>query len=242
MKKISCFLVAILVLAVSVGAQTKTQRFGSKDLNTAIETWKYVADNNKKDQADWAKAVYQEFGLNDEGAIRHAFVVNARDSFDVATVMGLTKMWINKAFTYQGDTIVEYDVNKRIIRAQFKLVGMADAYGFQGLGATASEAHVTIPLDITFQFKDNRLRYDARISNFILDSSDWVKDVVGKVTPVADCYPVKANGKHRDSYSRAFINGNAKCLTACRDYINYLNSHFGEQPKPVEKKKVEEDW
>lgn len=233
-----------LGFATAVSAQTGKQHFSSRDNNSAIETWKYVADNNKTNEHDWAKAVYKEFGLNDAGEIQHRFVVNARDSFDIPMVMTYTRMWLEKAFTTPTDSIVMYDVEKRTIKAHIKLVGLGDAYGFGGFAATNSEAHVTIPMDITIQFKENRLRYEARIANFILNSSDWVKDVVNKSLRVTECFPVNSKAKHRDSFSRAYINGNAKCLTTCRDYINYLNTHFGEKPKPQleDKKKSEDDW
>lgn len=241
MKKI-IFLAAILfAMVVNADAQQRIH-FGSKQNNESIEAWKYVADNHKNDNHDWAKAIYQEFGLNDEGAIRHAFVINATDTFNVNNVMALTKMWLMRAFTTEGDTIVEYDVNKRIIRAKVALVGMGDAYGFGGFAASNSEAHVTIPVDITFQFKENRLRYETKISSFILNSSDWVRDIVDKSMPVKECFPVNSKGKHRDSFSRAFINGNAKCLTSCRDFIVYLNNHFGDTRQPTQKKKDEDDW
>lgn len=245
MKKLIFSLTLIFAMAFCVSAQGQGQRFGSKQMNIAIETWKYIADNNKKDHDEWSKAVLQEFGITDEGEIRHAYVINARDSFNVEKVMNLSKIWIEKAFTTPGDSIVEYDVANRVIKARVMLLGMGDAYGFSGLGATASEAHVSIPLELTLQFKENRLRYDARINTFVLNSSDWVRDIIDKATPITDCYPIKSTGKHKDSYSRAFINGNAKCLTSCRDYIVFLNTHIGEKPKQAEleaKKKAEDDW
>lgn len=244
MKKTILLTMVMVGMCLGSMAQNAKLRFGSKQNNDAIETWKYVADNNKKDDHEWAKAVYHEFGLNSDDAIQHRYVINATDSFKVSMVMGLTKMWLEKAFSTPRDSIVEFDVDKRIIKAKVYLLGLGDAYGFGGFAATNSEAHVTIPMELTFQFKENRMRYVATISNFILNSSDWVKDVVNQSLPVAKCYPVNSSGKHKDSFSRAFINCNAKCLTSCRDYINYLNTHFGERPQPQvqPKKSADDDW
>lgn len=172
MKKLVLSIVAVLALATTLTAQTNRQHFGSKQNNDAIETWKYVADNNKKDEHDWAKAVYHEFGLNSANEIQHRYVINARDSFDIPMIMGLTKMWLERAFTTPTDSIVEFDIDKRIIRAKVVLLGLGDAYGFGGFAATNSEAHVTIPMELTFRFKENRMRYEATISKFILNSSD----------------------------------------------------------------------
>ncbi len=243
MKKIILLSLALLAFGASLQAQTDGLRFGSSQNNEAIETWKYVADNNKKDEHDWATAVSHEFPLNAAGEIQHRYVINATDSFNVAAMMNITSKWLGKAFALPGDS-VKTDLANHVIRANVRLLGLGDAYGFGGFAATSSEAHVTIPMELIFQFKDNRLRFCARISNFILDSSDWVKDVVNKSIPVDQCYPVNASGKHKDSFSRAFINANAKCLTTCRDYINYLNTHFGEKPKPqlVPKKSADDDW
>lgn len=245
MKKFLLLCAVALCLAATVSAQRdKRPHFGSKQNNEAIETWKYVADNNKKDEHEWAKAVYQEYGVNADGAIQHRYVINATDSFDIPKVMNLTKLWLEKAFTTPNDSIVLFDVDKRIVKAKVVLLGLGDAYGFGGFAATASEAHVSVPVELTFQFKENRMRYEAKIERFVLNSSDWVRDVVNKSMPVTDCYPINANAKHKDSFSRAFINTNAKCLTSCRDYINYLNTHFGDkvtQPKPKAKKE-EDNW
>lgn len=245
MKKTILFVaMALAGFCPSLFAQSSKLHFGSKQNNDAIENWKYVADNNKNDEHDWAKAVYREFPLSSADEIQHRYVINATDSFKVSMVMGLTKMWLEKAFATPNDSIQVYDVDQRVIKAKVYLLGLGDAYGFGGFAATSSEAHVTIPMELTFQFKENRLRYEARIATFILNSSDWVKDVVNKSIPVTECYPVKSNSGHKDSFARAFINCNAKCLTSCRDYINYLNTHFGDKVKPQlqPKKSADDEW
>lgn len=231
-------------ILITAQAQPKGQRFGSQQCNAAIETWKYISDNNAKDLQDWAKAVYNEFGLNQKDQIEHKYVVTALDTLNLDRVMMLTKMWIQKAFAVPADSILVYDASKRIIKANVTLLGMGDTYGVGIIAAASSEAHVNIPLQLTFQFKENRLRYIARISNFVLNSSDWFKDEVNKTMPLTDCYPVKENSKHKDSFSRAYINGNAKCLTSCRDYIQYLNAHLAEKqpPKPKTAEEDDDDW
>lgn len=243
MKNIILLAVALVGFGMSAQAQDESPRFGSRQNNDAIENWKYVADNNKKDEHDWAVAVYREFPLSGAGEIQHRYVINATDSFCVSALMELTKAWLEKAFAVSGDSI-QCDPDRHVVKTCVHLQGLGDAYGFVGLSATSSEAHVTIPMELTFQFKDNRLRFCAVIPSFILDSSDWVKDVVNKSLPVTECYPVNPKGKHKDSFSRAFINANAKCLTSCRDYINYLNTHFGEKPRPqlLPKKSADDDW
>ncbi len=243
MKKIILLAVALVCFGITLQAQSNDLRFGSSQNNEAIESWKYVADNNKKDEHDWAVAVYREFPLNANGEIQHRYVINATDSFNVVAMMGLTGKWLEKAFAIPADSI-QSDHNSRVVKAHVILKGLGDAYGFGGFAASSSEAHVTVPMELTFQFKENRMRFCARIQNFILDSSDWIKDVVNMTVPVEQCYPANSKGKHKDSFSRAFINANAKCLTACRDYITYLNTHFGEKPKPqlVPKKSADDDW
>lgn len=245
MKKIFCLTFAIMVISLCSLAQNKGQYFSSKQLNTDIETWKYTADNHRSDLHDWAKAVYQSFGLYSDSTIRHSYVINARDTFNIPSVMALTRIWFDKAFTTAGDTVLLYDTNKHVMKAHVTLVGQADAHGFRNLEATNSESHVTIPIDITIQFKNNRLRYITHIDHYILNSSDWVRDIVDQYTPVKESFPVDPKGKHRDSFSRAFINGNAKCLSSCQDLINYYNSHFGDkslQPKPKKQDDNDDNW
>lgn len=241
MKKTIFLFTAIVSTLLCAHAQDKGQYFSSKQLNDAIETWKYTADNHKTDLHDWAKAVYQSFGLRSDSTIRHSYVINARDTFNIPSVMALTRIWFDKAFTTPGDTVIEYDAAKQIMKAKVTLVGQADAYGFRNLEATNSESHVTIPIDITIQFKENRLRYIAKIDHYILNSSDWVRDIVDQVTPIKESFPIDPKGKHRDSFSRAFINGNAKCLASCQDLINYYNTHFGDKSLQNKPKKQEDD-
>lgn len=245
MKKFITLLIAIIAISLGVSAQQKGQYFSSKQLNGDIETWKYTADNHKSDLHDWAKAVYQSFGLTSDSIIRHSYVINARDTFNIPSVMALTRIWFDKAFTTPGDTVTEYDATKHVMKAHVTLVGQADAHGFQNLSASASESHVTIPIDITIQFKNNRLRYITKIDHYILNSSDWLKDVVDQATPVKESFPVDQKAKHRDSFSRAFINGQAKCLASCQDLINYYNTHFGDksvQPKPKKQEEDDDNW
>lgn len=245
MKKFLILFSVILTISLGAKAQHKGQYFASKQLNDDIETWKYTADNHKNDLHDWAKAVYQAFPLNSDHIIRHAYVINARDSFNIKSVMALTRIWFDKAFTTAGDSVALYDEDRHLIIAHANLVGMADAHGFRNLEATNSESHVTIPLDIIIQFKENRIRYITKIDHYVLNSSDWVRDIVNQITPVSECYPADEKGKHRDSFSRACINGHAKCLSSCQDLINYYNTHFGDkslQPKPKKQDEDEDDW
>ena len=64
MKKTILFVVMALVgFCPSMFAQSSKLHFGSKQNNDAIENWKYVADNNKNDEHDWARLYTVSFPL-----------------------------------------------------------------------------------------------------------------------------------------------------------------------------------
>ena len=234
MKKI----IAIVFTLVSISVYGQ-EKFSSEAMDKELEKiisfkYKYEAMGNKV----WAKSLSKEFPLDDNGSIKHEYIISYPDSLSIEEIMDKTVQWTNYQFSSTNaiQSISRESGSEAIVISttlgSIAQVSVVDIF-------YAKTAKILADIDIIIRFKEGRLKITSIVRHYTYISGDSL--MVGKNKLVApNCaYPFGENKDikglaDKNLCSTAFINATAETIGMCVEYKAYLNKEFG--------KETEEDW
>lgn len=176
----------------------------------------------------WAKAIINLNKMNQDKAIEWQYVINAQDTIDEKQFMNTIKKWQKQAFT--SDKVVKEETERSIL---------FEAYSPQAAFITGymSATSISVNLLLKIEIKENRFRITGNVNHYNMGSANLSGPESKSYIP-GTVYPFEKTN-HKESFSMAYINSNARLINLIDSFLKYLNSNYAIIEQKIQN---DENW
>lgn len=179
---------------------------------------------NKNSTKKWNNAILEYHPLEDEN-IRYSYIIEARDTFNIKTMMNNTRAWFGSVTSSELASVKNVDNENCIIEATTSMNNIGQASGYGSISVVGAIFNFRI------SFKNNKIKFDIWVSHYHIGTASNFAKNKSEVVPIAKSYPIDPKGKHKSSLGMAFININIYSIGFALDYLEYMNKHHDEDLK-----------
>lgn len=213
--------VSILLL---ISLNSSAQEYSCKQLEMDLAAWEQTQNSNN---IKWANAIKEKgiYKMNPDGAIEYVYILNTKDSVNIATLKKLSFDYITYLFNINNATRANMEINSP--NDGLIYIGNINKVGeFNGMD---ERNIINAKVLFDFRFKANRIRFSVKIQGY--NVKKWLGGnlIQNYSVLVHNCFPLNPNSNHKKSYAMAFINSNKNCMMFATGYLIYLNKHLNEK-------------
>lgn len=235
MKKILVF--ASLFVSVITSAQT----FVSETIDYDTAVFNQIMKTNKpKGNKNWAAALADSVGVDDNGVIIFKHVIEYTDSLSVDLIIDKTIEWVHLNFS-DTDVIKTVDRESEIKSITLEASLGKVAENMVNLIYYVKKIDIYADIYMTIKFKDNRLRIESYTKHYTYNSGDSLLSGKHFLIAPGDVYPFTEDSQtlgDKATCAVAYINTVDNLLRFHRIYKDYLNKEF----EKVTIDSTDEDW
>lgn len=193
-----------------------SQSYTCPQFEQDLASWQSLAKKYKKNgNKTWAKMASQTFKLNQDKCIEYKYIIQGKDSFNIADMEDYLANWIQLEFRNSQPFVDKINHN---IEVKGILRGVGRHIGFYSATTINSELTANITL------KEDRMRIVVKIPHYILGAAN-LGGIESQTKIIGDCYPFNEKGDHKDSYAMAYINLCANAFGKVDSLLKFLNEH-----------------
>lgn len=207
------------------------QKFTCPELKKDISEWNKVKKSSNFQE--WANEIKDKrlYKQNATGALEYAYVISTTSHVEMNILRELALDYLCRYFKINNSMRASIDRNSPKDRILFT-ASIPELAIFYTL---IDENRVDSKVDFDIRFRENRVRFCVKIEKFHIKQISSKKVYEDKMVHVRNAYPLNRKSDHKDSYSKAFINANSKCLNYANQFLDFFNKH-------AKAKFEEENW
>ncbi len=209
----------------------KAQTFSCPELKKDIAAWNKLEKSSN--YQEWAQDIYDNklYKQGSTGGIEYTYVITSNANISMQSLRELTLDYLSVYFKITSQ--MRAGISSRNAPDQILFTGSINKLAtFYSL---FEENYVDAKINFDIRFRENRIRFNVRIDDYHVRQTSDGKILQDKVVHVRNTFPLYRKSDHKDSYSRAFINANSKCMNYADYFVKFLN-------KNANKKIAEENW